>query len=165
MAYYEQRRSRLLALRMHVARYLTRSGAPRPRVAVLDSLDPPRAAGLWVPDMIDAAGGLPVVAEPGAPSVNLAAGDLRAAEAIVVGVAGNAPSEILGQVRALVASGGETPLAAMASSRIWCVDYDALFGAPDARLIEGVEALIRMVMPEALGANGSPPPEHLALRL
>jgi hypothetical protein len=115
--------------------------------------------------MIDAAGGLPLVAEPGAPSVNLAAGGLHAAETIVAGVPGSRPSEILGEMRALVAAGGQTPLAAAALGRIWCVDYDALFGAPDARLIEGVEALIRMVMPEALGANGSPPPGHLALRL
>jgi iron complex transport system substrate-binding protein len=41
----------------------------RPRVAVLEWLDPPIIAGLWTPEMIAAAGGESVLAEPRLPGV------------------------------------------------------------------------------------------------
>src|SRR5688500_10746347 len=40
-------------------------GAPRPRVAALEWLDPPFAGGHWVPEMIEIAGGADVLGEPG----------------------------------------------------------------------------------------------------
>ena len=42
--------------------------AQRPRIAVIEWLDPPMLAGHWVPDTIDAAGGEAVGVAPGAPS-------------------------------------------------------------------------------------------------
>src|SRR5687767_2681931 len=41
------------------------AGAPRPRVAALEWLDPPFIAGHWVPEMIDLAGGLDVLGHAG----------------------------------------------------------------------------------------------------
>ncbi|MEE3922208.1 hypothetical protein V2I01_39620 [Micromonospora sp. BRA006-A] len=54
-------RSRLAAVRAAVA------GRPRPRVAVVEWVDPPFGAGHWIPDLVDVAGGEPVatVAAPG----------------------------------------------------------------------------------------------------
>ena len=42
------------------------AGQPRPRVAVVEWVDPPFTAGHWVPDLVVAAGGAPVAARPGA---------------------------------------------------------------------------------------------------
>ena len=44
-------------------------GAARPRVLVLEWSDPPFVAGHWVPDLVTAAGGEPVLARPGERSV------------------------------------------------------------------------------------------------
>jgi len=41
------------------------AGKPRPRVLALEWLDPPFAGGHWVPEMIEAAGGIDVIAQPG----------------------------------------------------------------------------------------------------
>jgi iron complex transport system substrate-binding protein len=161
-AYYERRSARLLALRMHVARYLYRSGAAQPRVAVLDSIGPARAAGLWVPDMIDAAGGIALYAQPGGPSVEVSPASLRDDGMLVLAVPGLSLPEISVRAAALIQSPEWLCVQAVAGLHIWCADYAALFGAPDERLIQGVEMLIRMILPEALGANGTPPPEHLA---
>jgi iron complex transport system substrate-binding protein len=38
---------------------------PRPRVAVLEWIDPPFTGGHWVPDLIIAAGGRPVASDAG----------------------------------------------------------------------------------------------------
>jgi iron complex transport system substrate-binding protein len=45
------------------------AGRPRPKVAVAEWVDPPFTGGHWVPDLVSAAGGEPVAAEPGARSV------------------------------------------------------------------------------------------------
>src|SRR6516162_753440 len=47
------------------------AGQRRPRVAVIEGVDPPFTAGHWVPDLVTAAGGTPVAARPGAPSVTV----------------------------------------------------------------------------------------------
>src|SRR5580704_19518124 len=52
-------RGRLAAVAARVA------GRPRPRVAVIEWVDPPFAAGHWIPDLITAAGGEPAAARPG----------------------------------------------------------------------------------------------------
>ncbi len=62
---------------------------PRPRVAVVEWVDPPFTAGHWVPDLVHAAGGEPVAARPGARSVQTtwreftdAAGSVRACDVL-----------------------------------------------------------------------------------
>ena len=45
------------------------AGRPRPRVAVVEWVDPPFTAGHWVPDLVLAAGGEPVGGQLGARSV------------------------------------------------------------------------------------------------
>ena len=55
-------RERLDAVRARVA------GRPRPRVMLLEWTDPPFAPGHWMPEMIEAAGGEPLLGTPGAKS-------------------------------------------------------------------------------------------------
>ena len=57
---------------------------PRPRVAVVEWVDPPFPAGHWVPDLIWAAGGEPVAARPGARSVETTWAEFSAAKPDVV---------------------------------------------------------------------------------
>ena len=66
-------RSRLDAVAAAVA------GRPRPRVAVVEWVDPPFTAGHWVPDLVAAAGGEPVAARPGAKSVQTTWAEFAAA--------------------------------------------------------------------------------------
>jgi iron complex transport system substrate-binding protein len=54
------------ALRARLAAVASRvAGRPRPKVAVVEWVDPPFTAGHWVPDLVTAAGGTPVAAVPG----------------------------------------------------------------------------------------------------
>ena len=61
----EDLRARVDAVRRRV------KGRDRPRVLVLEWPDPPFNAGHWVPDQVEAAGGVPVLAEAGARSRRL----------------------------------------------------------------------------------------------
>src|SRR4051794_9112101 len=55
------------------------AGRVRPRVAVVEWVDPPFTAGHWVPDLVTAAGGDPVAARGGARSLQIGYAQLGAA--------------------------------------------------------------------------------------
>jgi iron complex transport system substrate-binding protein len=128
----EQLRDRLAAVEAAVA------GRPRPRVAVIEWTDPPFTAGHWVPDMVRAAGGDPVLGTAGERSVEttweqVAAG---APDLVVVSPCGYRLPAVLELAKEVVAAGVLAPGAA-----VWAVDADAAFVRPGPRLVDGVEAL------------------------
>jgi len=61
-----------------------RTFTERPRVAVIEWLDPPMAAGNWVPEMVAVAGGIDVLGRAGAHSHWIAWDDVAAADPDVV---------------------------------------------------------------------------------
>jgi iron complex transport system substrate-binding protein len=125
-------RDRLAGVRERVA------GSARPRVMFLEWTDPPFAPGHWIPEMIEAAGGVPLLGTPGARSRRVAWADVHAARPDVVVVApcgyDRAGSQALADQ--LVASGalpGGVPVHA--------VDANASWARPGTRLVDGVEEL------------------------
>ncbi len=169
------RSARLLALGMHVARHLVRNGGDRPRVvlaAVGDELSGPRGMALgaplrlpgrWLPDMIDAAGGVPLLAEAGADDLTLAPDRVSRARPDVLLVGAPDLASARGAATALVADGAWGHVPAARQGRIWALRLDGLFTHPSPRLVEGVEILLRIIFPQALGANGAPPAADRAL--
>ncbi len=137
-------RGRLAAVATAVA------GRGRPRVAVLEWTDPPFAAGHWVPDMVQAAGGASVLGTPGRPSVTTSWDevDRAAAEVIVVAPCGYHLDGAAAQARAAI-DDGRLPGAAL----VWAVDADAAFVRPGPRLVDGVEAMAAALHPGALPAR------------
>lgn len=135
-------RARVDAVRDRVA------DGPRPRVLALEWADPPFSGGHWVPDMIDAAGGEPVLASAGAPSVRLGWDQVGEADAEVVvfmpcgfdleGVVDQGPPLL------------ERPELADAGS-IVAVDANAHFSRPGPRVVDGVEVLAAVLHPEGDG--------------
>ena len=131
--------SRLLALRMHVARYVVRAGARQRSVVVVLGGDEMRYAGTLV-ELLEAAG---------------------ARSTRVVGVGEEVPeAEVV-----LMARSPGSLAELKTQAQVWVVDVEWLVGGREAWVVESVEALIRIVMPEALGANGTPPDESIAVRL
>ena len=125
------------------------AGQPRPRVAIVEWVDPPFTAGHWVPDLVTAAGGVPVAARPGARSVQTTWAELAAAEPEVVLVT---PCGFHLDGAAAQAAG--VP-ARFPGAQVWAIDGDGLVVRPGPRLIDGVEAIAAILHPEAVPA---PPP-------
>src|SRR5207302_2881059 len=63
----------------HVHETLKAARAPRPRVAVIEWLDPLFVAGHWSPELVRRAGGVDVLAQAGAHSVQTDVAAVRAA--------------------------------------------------------------------------------------
>ena len=135
-------RSRLAAVSAAAA------GRPRPRVALVEWVDPPFNAGHWIPDLITAAGGTPVAARPGVPSVETTWEEIAAAEPdlILVAPCGYHLDGAIEQAR--------TVAAALPGRPVWAIDADGIVVRPGPRLVDGVEAIAGILHPDAIPSNG-----------
>ncbi len=131
-------RSRLAAVATAV-RHL-----PRPRVAVLEWVDPPFTAGHWVPDLVRAAGGEPVAARPGTRSVQTTWQEFldAAPDVVLVAPCGFHLAGAIQQARTMAPRFPGTP--------VWALDADGIVVRPGPRLIDGVEAIAAILHPAAV---------------
>jgi iron complex transport system substrate-binding protein len=120
------------------------AGRPRPRVAVAEWVDPPFTAGHWVPDLVRAAGGLPVAGRAGRPSVQTTWAEMAAAEPDLVVVAP------CGYHLDGAAEQAAAAAAALPGVPVWAIDADGIVVRPGPRLVTGVEALAAVLHPGAV---------------
>jgi len=135
--------SRLEAVTARVA------GRPRPRVLALEWGDPPYNAGHWVPEMIERAGGEPLLGEPGAYSRRLSWEEVARQEPEVVVFM---PCGY--DLEAACAEGADLARRAQlaAARTFFAAASGSYFSRPGPRLVEGTEALA-----EALHGSGEAP--------
>ena len=138
------------------------AGRPnRPRVLAIEWLEPPFIGGHWVPEQIEAAGGLDVMGRAGEPSFRttweaIAAlrGD-RAPEVIIVLPCGFDLPTIVEGARALDANPLWAALPAVRRGAVWALDASSWFSRPGPRLVDGIEALAR-ILADPLADHGPP---------
>jgi iron complex transport system substrate-binding protein len=126
-------------------------GAPRPRVAALEWLDPIYIGGHWVPQMIELAGGEDVLGLPGEKSRTAEWAEVEAAAPeVVLSVPCGYYAE---QAAAETVRHGErlAPL----SARVVAVDAAAYFSRPGPRLVDGIELLGHLLHPDLVPAPPS----------
>ena len=113
-------------------------GRSRPRVMFLEWTDPPFAPGHWIPEMIEIAGGEPVLATPGEKSQRVTWDQVHAADPDVVVVAPCGFDRDGSQRLAdeLLASG-----VLPAGVPVHAVDANASWARPGTRLPDGIEEL------------------------
>lgn len=118
----------------------------RPRVAVVEWVDPPFPGGHWVPDMVSAAGGEPVAARAGAKSVPITWDELTDARPDVALVApcGYHLDGAIDQARVVSQR--------LPGVAVWALDGDGLVVRPGPRLIEGVETIAGILHPGVVPA-------------
>jgi iron complex transport system substrate-binding protein len=132
-------------------------GAPRPRVAALEWLDPVYVGGHWVPQMVELAGGEDPLGLPGERSRRASWDELaEAAPEVVVAM----PCGLYAEAAAAEALRHAERLAPL-GARIIAVDAAAYFSRPGPRLVEGVELLGHLLHPERVPA----PPSRRSIEL
>jgi iron complex transport system substrate-binding protein len=120
------------------------AGRGRPRVAVVEWVDPPFTAGHWIPDLVTAAGGQPVAARPSAPSVPTTWSAIAAAapDHVVVAPCGYHLPGAIDQARSVARHLPGIP--------VWAIDADGIVVRPGPRLVDGVEAIASILHPDAV---------------
>ncbi len=117
----------------------------RPRVAALEWLDPPFAAGHWTPQLIDYAGGEDVLGFPGENSQETTWETVQAAQPDVVIVM---PCGYDAEIAHREAEMHRDQLAALGAGEVVAVDASAYFSRPGPRIIDGLELLASILHPE-----------------
>jgi len=131
---------------------------PRPRTVCLEWLDPPLYAGHWVPEMVALAGGEDALGRPGEPGRKVPWERVVEArpEVLVAMPCGFGVEGTEAELARLSARPGWGDLPAVRAGRVYAVDAHQYFSRPGPRLVEGLEALARILHPEAFG-EGLPP--------
>jgi iron complex transport system substrate-binding protein len=117
---------------------------PRPRVLALEWLDPPFAGGHWVPEMIEIAGGVDVIAKPGDHSARLTWDQIAKAdpEVIVVMPCGFDEAGAREQIAAIADRPEWRALRAVREEQVFPVDANGCFSRPGPRLVDGIQQLL-----------------------
>lgn len=128
-------------------------GLNRPRVAVVEWIDPPFCAGHWMPDMITAAGGQPVACRPRQKSVPISWDEIAAEdpEIIVVAPCGYGLDGATEQAKTVIDD--SAIMARFPAAQVWAIDADGLMVRPGPRLVDGVETLAAIIHPETRKAS------------
>ena len=122
----------------------------RPRVACLEWLDPLMAAGNWVPELVEIAGGTYSLAAAGDHSPTLSWDTLLEAqpEVIVIMPCGFKIAQSQADLPALTAHPDWQRLPAVRAGRVYIADGNAYFNRPGPRIVESVELLAEMLHPQ-----------------
>jgi iron complex transport system substrate-binding protein len=123
------------------------TGRRRRRVFVAEWTDPPFAAGHWVPEMVEAAGGEDVLGRAAEPSYPTTWADVaaREPELVVVAACGFDAQRAADEARDL-----DLPVPAVA------VDANAYYSRPAPRVADGVRQLGFLLHPDACADPGLP---------
>ena len=120
--------------------------APRPRVAVIEWTRPLFVAGHWTPELVRRAGGIDVLAEPGAHSVQIDVGAVRAAdpEVLLFAPCGFDVERAAREAKDLL----ETDAWRWARGRAaWALDGNSLTSRPGPRLVDAIEVMAAVFVP------------------
>ena len=146
------------ARRADIVRLAVR-GAPRPRVAALEWLDPVFVAGHWTPQLIEMAGGEDVLGFAGEPSRQATWEEVAAGrpEVVIVMPCGYDAARALVEAEEFAA-----PLRSLGADHVVAVNASAYFSRPGPRLADGLELLAHILHPDRVP---SAPAEALAVAL
>ena len=113
---------------------------------MIEWVDPPFTGGHWVPDLVTAAGGVPVAGHPGQRSVetNWELISAAAPEVVVVSPCGYHLAGAIEQAREVVSR--------FPDAEVWAIDADGLVVRPGPRLVDGVAAIASILHPDVVAA-------------
>ena len=153
-----------LRARIDVVRRAVAKAESRPSVACIEWIDPVIAAGHWVPEMVEIAGGVDSLVEPGAPSPRIAFD--RVAESdpdvVILMPCGMDVVQARAEVDNIPVRGQWENLKAFRNGRAYVVDSGALFSRSGPRLVDGIELMAHIVHPDLFGG---PPSEEFCQRV
>jgi iron complex transport system substrate-binding protein len=156
-------------LRVRVEAVTARSSAltTRPRVALLEWLDPPFSCGHWSPELVRLAGGVEGLGKEGRPSRRLRWDEIMAwqPEVIVVACCGLSVERALQDLPGVRSIAEWQALPAVRSGRVYVADGSQYFNRPGPRLVDSLELLAHLFHPDLHPLpDGLPIPYPLATR-
>ena len=149
----EEAREVRAALESRVEAVRARRPGERPTVLTIEGLDPVMIGGTWMPELVEAAGGAPLVTSPGehAPTLDDATLTELAPDVVLVKPCGFDLDRSRAELPTLRAGLERWGWPAWREGRVWLADGNAYFNRPGPRLVESLEILAACVHPEEFG--------------
>jgi iron complex transport system substrate-binding protein len=121
----------------------------RPRVAILEWLQPFYVAGHWVPEMIEIAGGVDALGKKRTPSFRVSPEDVidAAPELLLIAQCGYSAQQARDEYNAMAFPEEWNAMPAVRNSRVYAMDASGYFSRPGPRLMTGIEALAKILHP------------------
>ncbi|MGH6609445.1 MAG: ABC transporter substrate-binding protein [Burkholderiaceae bacterium] len=139
-------------LRSRIDAVAVRSAAalPRPRVVLLEWLNPPFSCGHWTPELVNLAGGIELLGRTGEHSHTLRWNEVEAAEpdVIVVACCGFDLARTQQDLAALESVPEWNRLSAVRNGRVFVTDGSQYFSCPGPRLVDSLEILAHALHPD-----------------
>jgi iron complex transport system substrate-binding protein len=127
----------------------------RPKVACIEWLEPLMAAGNWVPEMVDLAGGVSLFGEAGkhSPWINWSVVQEHDPEIILVMPCGFDLERTRAEVNALIKQPHWNDLQAVKNGKVFMIDGNSYFNRPGPRLVDSLEMLAELLHPDLFEAK------------
>lgn len=135
-----------------------------PTVACIEWLDPVIAAGHWIPEMVEIAGGRDALVAPGYPSPRI---DMKTVtdvgpDVLILMPCGMNVAHARSEFDALTNLNEWQDMSAFRNGRVYVVDSGALFSRSGPRLVDGLEIMARIIHPDLFD---DAMPEEFCVRL
>jgi iron complex transport system substrate-binding protein len=149
--------------RVQALRGARQEAAPS-RVAVIEWLDPPMAAGNWVPELVQLAGGSDLFGMTGKHSHWITWDAVAAADpdVVILVPCGFTLDRVVAEAGSPAVRPHLEDLRAFREGRVWAVDGHHLFNRPGPRLVDSLEVLAEILQP---GAFSFPATKRFARRV
>ena len=125
------------------------SASHKPRVVLLEWIDPLFGGGHWDPELVEIAGGIDTIGRLHQPSTQVDWADIRRfdPEVLVIAQCGFSIERTKQDMPALEALPGYTDLAAVRRGRVFLVNGSDYFSRPGPRLVDSLEILAALLHP------------------
>lgn len=123
----------------------------RPRVVTIEWLDPVMLGGMWMPELIERAGGVPLVTRPGqhAPTLTKDALQALTPDVVLIKPCGFPLDRTLEELSILKTALPWESWHAVQDGRVYVADGNAYFNRPGPRIVESLEILAACLHPGA----------------
>jgi iron complex transport system substrate-binding protein len=139
------------------------NGVEKPKVFMLEWLEPAFAPGHWVPEQVAAAGGECLLGMAGEKSVTIGYQQIFEAkpDVMVLIPCGYYTEDTCRQLASTYFPSNWREIPAVMNDNIWALDATSYFSRPAPRVVDGAEILAKIFHPEIFGE----PAEHEAVRV
>jgi len=140
----------LLEERLDIIRHKLKFITDKPTVACIEWLEPLMISGNWIPEMVELAGGIPMLAQTGAHSPYVNWEDIQAADPDIIMLmpCGFSIDRTIREVSLILQQPGFNELKAVKNNRFYIADGNQYFNRPGPRIVDSVEILAEIINPK-----------------
>lgn len=139
-----------LTERVDIIRHKLKFIDTKPTIACIEWLEPLMVSGNWVPEMVNIAGGMSVLAEAGKHSPFVKWEDIQQADPdiMIVMPCGFSTERTLQEVDILLRQPGFSELKAVKNDRLYIADGNQYFNRSGPRIVDSIEILAEIIQPK-----------------